>query len=114
VVAEEAGVRIRSAAAEEVWHACACDTVTTMEEGADSSGIDGGRVERTRDRDLESFRTKNKTTQDKLLFIGSKLLTSVFKLQSLLIVLELIRSNSSLKSLLMKVLSVTIKILNYC
>jgi hypothetical protein len=58
VVAEEAGVRIRSAAAEEVWHACACDTVTTMEEGADSSGIDGGRVERTRDRDLESFRTK--------------------------------------------------------
>jgi hypothetical protein len=44
-----------------------------------------------------------------LLFIGSKLLAAVCKIKPLLIVLKLISSGSSLKLLLMKVLSVAVQ-----
>jgi hypothetical protein len=58
-----------------------------------------------RGRDLESFGMKNETTRGGLLFIGLKLSATVLKLESLLIVLEPINSSSSLKLLLMNVLS---------
>jgi hypothetical protein len=52
---------------------------------------------------------KNETTQGGLLFIGLKLSAPVYKLEPLLIVLELINSGSGLKLLLMKVLSVAVQ-----
>jgi hypothetical protein len=52
--------------------------------------------------DLESFRTKNEMTRDGLLFIGSKLSAAVYKIEPLLI-------DSSLKPLLMKLLSAMIQ-----
>jgi hypothetical protein len=55
---------------------------------------------------------KNETTRGMLLFIGSKLSTTVLKLEPMLIFLELISSGSSLKPLLVKVLSATIRVLN--
>jgi hypothetical protein len=63
---------------------------------------------------LESFGMKSKPTCDGLLFIGSKLLASVLKLESLLIVLELISSGSGLKPLLRKVLVVAVEDYNHC
>jgi hypothetical protein len=61
------------------------------------------------DGDLESFGTKSEMTWGELLFIGSKLSTTVCKIEPLLIVLELISSGSSLKPLLMKVLSAAVQ-----
>jgi hypothetical protein len=52
---------------------------------------------------------KNETTRGGLLFIGLKLSAPIYKLEPLLIVLELINSGSGLKLLLMKVLSVAIQ-----
>jgi hypothetical protein len=40
------------------------------------------------DGDLENFGMKSETTRDELLFIGLKISTAVFNLESLLIVLE--------------------------
>jgi hypothetical protein len=57
---------------------------------------------------------KSETTQGGLLFIGSKLLVSVLKLEPLLIVLEHICSGSGLKPFLMKVLSAAVQDYNRC
>jgi hypothetical protein len=46
------------------------------------------------------FWDESQITRDRLLFIGSKISEAAPKLESLLIVLELIRSGSSLKPLL--------------
>jgi hypothetical protein len=51
---------------------------------------------------------KSEMTRSGLLFIGSKLSAAVCKLESLVIVLELISSDFNLKSLLMKVLSAAV------
>jgi hypothetical protein len=59
--------------------------------------------------DLESFRMKSETSQSGLLFIGSKLSATVCKREVLLIVLELISSGSSLKPVLMKILSASVQ-----
>jgi hypothetical protein len=52
---------------------------------------------------------KNKTTRGDLLFIGSKLSAAVYKLEPLLIVLELISNGSGLKLLLMNVLLIMVQ-----
>jgi hypothetical protein len=52
---------------------------------------------------------KSEMTRARLLFIGSKLLEAVLELELPLIVLELISSGSSLKPLLMKVLSAAVQ-----
>jgi hypothetical protein len=52
---------------------------------------------------------ESKMTRDKLLFIGLKLSTTVYKRELLLIVVELISSGSGLKLLLVKVLSVAVQ-----
>jgi hypothetical protein len=51
---------------------------------------------------------KREMTRGELLFIGLKLLSTVLKLEPILIVLKLISSDSGLKSLLMNVLSATV------
>jgi hypothetical protein len=66
-----------------------------------------------RGRHLESFGMKSKPTWDGLLFIGSKLLAAVLKLESQLVVLELISSGSGLKPLLRKVFVVAVEYYNH-
>jgi hypothetical protein len=55
------------------------------------------------------FRVESQTTLGNQLFIGSKISEAILKLESLLIVLELINSGSSLKPLLMNVLSAVVQ-----
>jgi hypothetical protein len=55
------------------------------------------------------FRVESQTTRGKQLFISSKISEAILKLESLLIVLELINRGSSLKPLLMKVLSAVVQ-----
>jgi hypothetical protein len=71
-------------------------------------------VRRPHDGDFRAFWDESQTTRGGLLFIGSKISEVVLKLEPLLIVLELISSSSSLKSLLMKVLSAAVQNYNPC
>jgi hypothetical protein len=66
-------------------------------------------VDRAHGGDLECFGMKNETGRGGLLFIGSKLLEMVLKLELLLIVLKLISIDSDLKPLLMKILSAAVQ-----
>jgi hypothetical protein len=58
-----------------------CGRATAAEEGAGSSGVDGGvesdGVERESSGDLESFRMKSEMTRGGLIFIGSKISKAV-------------------------------------
>jgi hypothetical protein len=56
-------------------------------------------VRRPHDGDFRVFWDESKMTRDGQLFIGSKILKSVLKLEPLLIVLKLISIGSSLKPL---------------
>jgi hypothetical protein len=71
-------------------------------------------VRRPHDGDFRVFWDESQMTRGGLLFIGSKISEVVLKLEPLLIVLELISSSSSLKSLLMKVLSAAVQNYNPC
>jgi hypothetical protein len=66
-------------------------------------------VRRPHDGDFRVFWDESKMTRDGQLFIGSKILKAILKLESLLIVLKLTNNSSGLKLLLMKVLSAVIQ-----
>jgi hypothetical protein len=92
-------------------------SVSNVAVAAEEISVDDGGGDRHRERwrgdhtarTLEFFWDESQTTRGGLLFVGSKISEAVLKLEPLLIVLKLISSGSSLKPLLMNILSTAVQ-----